>query len=209
MDVVRLHTTLLCRYLGLAGILLCLLWAFTPLADLATRWVGTRARLEPAQAIVVLASGGVGLDGALSQTSLRRVLWGVVLYRQGLAPLMVLSGGPSTGGRGEAETRAALVRGQGIPSTAILTESRGHTTHDEAVLFRRLLQPQGVRRILLVADPIDMPRAQGVFRRAGFEVLPAPTDPGHVSSPEARLGLLRHALLELLAWCYYRLAGYL
>jgi uncharacterized SAM-binding protein YcdF (DUF218 family) len=45
------------------------------------------------------------------------------------------------------------------------------------------LQPAGVRRIALVTDATHMPRAEAAFRRAGFEVVAAPTD---FPSPQAR-----------------------
>jgi uncharacterized SAM-binding protein YcdF (DUF218 family) len=190
------------RLLGLVGLLLFAVAAFTPLANRLNIWMAGLALLEPADAIVVLGRGGADTDGVLTNRSLRRTLYGIGLYGDGLAPVLVLSGSAE-----ETHARARLAQGLGVPSGAILRAASTNTTKGEAEQLRRLLLPLGRRRILLVADPIDMPRARAVMERAGFTVLPAPTAATGPSNPEARLGLLRDILSELAGWMYYRLAG--
>lgn len=190
------------RPLGLVALLLFAAAAFTPLASSLNAWMAGTARLERADAIVVLGRGGADTDGVLTNRSLRRVLHGVGLYREALAPRLVLSGSAD-----EIEARSSLARGLGVPAAAMLSAGPAHTTREEADRLRRLLLPLGHRRILLVADPIDMPRARATMEGAGFTVLPAPTAATGPSQPEARLGLLRDILIELAGWAYYRLAG--
>jgi uncharacterized SAM-binding protein YcdF (DUF218 family) len=190
------------RLLGLAGLLMFVVAAFTPLTNRLNMWMAGQATLEPADAIVVLGRGGADSDGILTNRSLRRTLHGIGLYGHGLAPVLVLSGSPE-----ETHARARLAQGLGVPSTAILRVVSTSTTKGEAEQLRRFLVPLGRRRILLVADPIDMPRVRAVMERAGFSVLPAPTAATGPSSPESRLGLLRDIVSELTGWVYYRLAG--
>jgi uncharacterized SAM-binding protein YcdF (DUF218 family) len=197
------------RALGAAGLLALGVAAFTPLANLLNAWMAGTPRLEPADAIVVLARGGVDADGVLTNASLRRALLGVSLYRVGLAPLLVFSGGITPDGLDEAGVRADLARGLGVPAASILTASPVRSTRDEGAVVRRLLEPRGVRRVLLVADPVDMPRTRAVFERAGFGVLPAPTASSGPSDPESRLNLLRDLAVEMVGLVYYRLVGYL
>jgi hypothetical protein len=53
-------------------------------------------------------------------------------------------------------------------------------------------------------------RARPLFERAGFDVRPAPSDAlSDFDAPEDRLALMRGIVKELLAWVYYRAAGYL
>lgn len=196
------------RALGVAGVLALGVAAFTPLANVLNGWMAGTARLEPAEAIVVLARGGVDADGVLTNASLRRTLLGVDLYRKGLAPLLVFSGGVR-GGQDESVVRADLARGLGVPDAAILTASAARTTREEGAAMRQVLTPRGIRSILLVADPVDMPRTRAVFERAGFTVLPAPTASSGSSDPESRLGLLRDIAIEVVGLAYYRLAGHL
>lgn len=185
--------------------------AFTPLPNLLANWLRTPSRLERAEAIVVLGAG-VRPDGTLGDSSIRRALLGILLYRNGLAPSLLLLGPPSPeGGPSEAEVRLELARGLGVPAEAILAESRAMTTREEAVRTKALLAPRQVRRILLVTDYQHMRRAQALFERAGFDVLPATTEEQSsvARGPEGRLELMRAVLGEVVARLYYRLAGYL
>jgi uncharacterized SAM-binding protein YcdF (DUF218 family) len=190
------------RLVGLAGLLLFVVAAFTPLANRLNIWMAGQATLEPADAIVVLGRGGADTDGVLTNRSLRRTLHGIALYGDGLAPVLVFSGSTE-----ETHARASLAQGLWVPSGAILRLASTNTTKGEAEQLRRRLLPLGRLRILLVADPIDMLRARAVMERAGFTVLPAPTAASGPSNPESRLGLLRDIVSELAGWIYYRLAG--
>jgi len=190
------------RILGLAALLVFVAAAFTPVSNWLNAWMAGAARIEPADAIVVLGRGGADSDGVLTNRSLRRLTHGIELYRERLAPLLVLSGtGEETG------ARAVLAEGLGVPATVIMQVSSVHTTREEAERIGELLLPRGRRRILLVGDPIDMPRARAVMERAGFTVLPAPTAATGPSLPEGRLGLLRDIATELGGLAYYRITG--
>ncbi len=190
------------RYVGLIALLLFAVAAFTPLANLLNTWMAGQAAEVPSDAIVVMGRGGADADGVLTNRSLRRLLLGVDLYNDALAPVLVLSG--STG---EAEARKALARGLGVPDQAMLVSAKARTTREEAAEIRKLLLPLGRDHILLVADPIDMPRSRTLMERAGFVVHPVPTAASGPSNPESRLGLVRDIAIELSAWTYYRLAG--
>jgi len=198
------------RLVGLAGVALFVTTAFTPLPNLLSRWAGSPAEPEASDAIVVLG-GSVWPDGVLSNSSMRRTLHGIGLYRRGLAPLLVFLGPARAAGPREAEVRAALARELGIPPEAILTEGDARTTREEALRVKALLSPRGIRRILLVTDPLHMWRARRVFQGAGFEVHAAPVAdfPTAEAGPGGRLNLMSRVLEELFARLYYRVAGYL
>jgi uncharacterized SAM-binding protein YcdF (DUF218 family) len=190
------------RYVGLIGLLLFVLAAFTPLANLLNIRMAGPAHIVPSDAIVVMGRGGADSDGVLTNRSLRRLLLGVDLYNGALAPVLVLSGSAP-----ETEARKALAREMGVPDKAILVSAKARTTREEASEIRGLLLPLGRQRILLVADPIDMPRTRVLMERSGFEVHPVPTASSGPSTPESRLGLCRDIAIELSAWAYYRLSG--
>lgn len=190
------------RCVGLSGLLLFVLAAFTPLANLLNIRMAGQAHIVPSDAIVVMGRGGADSDGVLTNRSLRRLLLGVDLYNGALAPVLVLSGSAP-----ETEARKALAREMGVPDKAILVSAKARTTREEASEIRGLLLPLGRQRILLVADPIDMPRTRVLMERSGFEVHPVPTASSGPSTPESRLGLCRDIAIELSAWAYYRLSG--
>jgi uncharacterized SAM-binding protein YcdF (DUF218 family) len=64
----------------------------------------------------------------------------------------------------------------GIARERILIEDRSRNTVENAVFSKRLVQPKPGERWLLVTSAYHMPRAIGVFRKAGFPVEPYPVD---------------------------------
>jgi uncharacterized SAM-binding protein YcdF (DUF218 family) len=120
-------------------------------------------RLLKADAIVVL---GCPSSAPLEQ----RVERGVQLYREGVAPVMLLSGG----GRGpepEAEImrRAALARR--VPEAALLLEPNARDTLGNARETAALMRARGWRTVALVSDRTHLPRAALLFRLAGVQVV--------------------------------------
>jgi uncharacterized SAM-binding protein YcdF (DUF218 family) len=184
--------------------------AFTPLADVLSVAISVSTRLEPADAIVVLGAAGVRRDGTLSDSSLRRAMRGIDLYRRGLASTLVFTGPRNLSGYAEGEVRATLAVDLGVPRAAIVVDTTARTTQEEGQRVAALLAPRAMRRILLVSDAEGMRRAARVFERVGFDVLPAPTAEPMVSerAPGARLVLTRLVATELVAFAYYHLAGY-
>ncbi len=59
-------------------------------------------------------------------------------------------------------------------SDGLRLEEQSRTTWENATLSAELLQPQGVRRVVLVTQAWHMPRARRSFEQAGFEVITAP-----------------------------------
>lgn len=204
------RTRLFLRGLGAFVLLVFLAAAYTPLVNRAYARMTPPPMLLPADAIVVLGAG-VSRDGVLGDNSLRRALHGILLYRRGLAPLVIFLGPRTRGGPVEAEVRARLARALAIPAESILALSSAETTRDEARVVKDVLEARGLRRILLVTGGPHMPRARALFLREGMEVLAAPDDEVSVEArrPEERLSLARYLLQEALARAYYRMAGYL
>lgn len=198
-----------CRLIGLAGVVVFLVTAFSPLVYRLNRWMAVSPQLVRSDAIVVLG-GSVSPSGMLSLESQRRTIHGIELYQRGLAPVLVLLGGRDEGGPSEADVRAEQARLHGIPADAILTETRAHTTREEAVRVKALLQSRGTRTVLLVTNAGHLARARPLFERAGFEVHAAPSDTFvEYDAPESRLALMRILIKESLGWLYYRVAGYI
>lgn len=139
--------------------------------------------LPPAAAIIVLGGGVRGQLAPNPWVDLNdagdRILYGAKLWREGHAPYLVLSGGrvDSTPGTSEAADMAEIAQALGVPREAILLEPRSRTTDENAQLTAELLQQRGIRGpLLLITSAWHMPRALGIFRHLGLEVIPAPTD---------------------------------
>jgi uncharacterized SAM-binding protein YcdF (DUF218 family) len=142
--------------------------------------------LPKAEAIVVLGGGAVstGLDeGVLQPFDLKgtadRIWYGARLYREGLAPVILVSGGNAlqeSPDSAEANAMALFLEDLGVPPDVILMETTSRNTSENALNSAEILQPMGFNRILLVTSATHMVRATRYFENAGFEVYPAPTD---------------------------------
>jgi uncharacterized SAM-binding protein YcdF (DUF218 family) len=121
-----------------------------------------------ADAIVVL---GCRVDdtGLPSQRMRRRMALAVALYRDGAAPLIVLSGG-GIGPVAEAAAMRDLAIDAGIPAAALLLEPDSRDTWANAANTAGLLKAAGKSRIVLVTDRLHLPRAALLFRRAGLDI---------------------------------------
>jgi uncharacterized SAM-binding protein YcdF (DUF218 family) len=199
-----------CRILGLVAVVALAVATLTPAVERLAVGYAEPAGIEPAEAIVVLG-GAFTPDGWLDAVSLHRLVEGMRLYRQGLAPLLVLSGSTPKVGPSEPEVRARLARDLGMPPAAILTVVGANTTYEESVLVAAALRPRGLRSILLVTGPLHLVRARAVFERAGFTVHPAPAIeiPLDAKNPPGRIGVARMLVQEIVGRAYYRLRGYL
>ena len=193
----------------IAGVLII---AATPVVNIAGRAYSVEPDLKPAGAIVVLGSG-ILKDGSLTYESQQRLLLGMRLYKEGLAPILVLSGPPKTGNSTapESTVRARIAVELGIPESKIFELKEVRTTRDEAQQTARLLAPFVARHVLLVTESMHMRRAKAVFEAAGFVVSPAPSDnfAAIAQSPIQRLILFENLLMHSAGLAYYRLAGYI
>jgi len=92
---------------------------------------------------------------------------------------IVISGGGGTvfgDGTAEAPIIAGFLSEVGVDPRRILIEEKSRTTFENARFSRELVSPRPGERWLLVTSAWHMPRAVGVFRKVGFEVVPCPVD---------------------------------
>ena len=194
-----------------------------------------QGELPGAQAIVLLGGGTRPQlpPRPMSEISEAgdRMVYAARLHQEGKAPIIVATGGfieffgatvPET------EAMAELLTQLGVPDAAILRESKAQNTYENGVLVRELLEPRGIKQILLVTSALHMPRSVAIFERQGFEVIPAPTDflvtwgePGRTVEPSLGGELIRwiptaenldfstRALREYIGMVVYRARGWL
>jgi uncharacterized SAM-binding protein YcdF (DUF218 family) len=139
----------------------------------------------PADAIVMLAGGvirGIAPPGVQWGNDANRFFTASNLAKAGKAKLFVISAGFNP--RDGRILRAEAVRNGILPDRIVVTP-QVLTTEDEARAVSKL---PGIHTILLVTSAYHMPRAVLLFRAAGIEVHPFPTDL-RASSP-FRLGPL-------------------
>ncbi len=190
------------------GFFLC---ALTPFSNFVSRQIAVHGSEQSAEAIVVLGAG-VMRGGILNDESMRRAVYGIQLYKKGLAPLIVFSGPRQEPfAASEARIRARLAESVGVPSDAIWEEANANTTREEALRISKSLEKRRVRKVLLVTESIHMKRARLVFLRVGLDVSPAPSDnfPDVLEGSRDRLWLAVRSAQESAALIYYRIAGFI
>jgi uncharacterized SAM-binding protein YcdF (DUF218 family) len=92
---------------------------------------------------------------------------------------IVISGGVGTfiySGLDEASLAKKLFVDIGITPERILVEPNSKNTWQNAVFSKTLVKPKAGERWLLITSAYHMPRSVGVFRAAGFDVIPWPVD---------------------------------
>jgi uncharacterized SAM-binding protein YcdF (DUF218 family) len=78
--------------------------------------------------------------------------------------------------RPEAEFAVRLLESLGVPKGRVVPEDKSRNTVENARFSRELAQPKPGERWLLVTSAYHLPRAMGIFRRAGFPVEAYPVD---------------------------------
>lgn len=171
------------RGLAWAGALIGLLLITPPLVRQLTLPLEafdppTAPALAQAQAVVVLGGGArryaPEFEGeTVNRLTLERLRYGARLARQTGLPILVTGGAPENRipeGRLMAQSLEQDFR---LPVRWV--EDQARDTAENARYSARLLQPDGVRRILLVTHAAHMARSVAEFEQAGFTVIPAPT----------------------------------
>jgi uncharacterized SAM-binding protein YcdF (DUF218 family) len=189
--------------LALAGLaLLPLLWLASLLAVLA--WE-RNDQARPAGAIVVL--GAAQYVGRPSPVLRARLDHAIALWRQNLAPIMIV-----TGGRGAGDTTSEAAVSQryairrGVPSDAILLETEGRTTSQSMEAVAALMGNRGRNDVLLVSDPFHMLRLTILARRHGLVPFasPTPTSPIAANRTERWKYALSESVKAPLAFIFER-----
>lgn len=135
---------------------------------------------QAADAIVILGGGTyfhapeyAGQD-TIGDATLVRLRYGAKLQRETGNPILVTGGKPLGNSISEAQQmRIALEQDFRVPVR--WTEDESGNTLENAHHSFLILQQAGIHKIYLVTHAWHMPRSAEVFRRAGFEVVEAPT----------------------------------
>ena len=156
----------------------------------------------PGDAAVVLGAAVWGDE--VSPVFRERINHAIELYRSGRVRKIIFTGGQ--GNRNElteaAEARQYAMK-NGVPARDILIEQHSHTTYENLVYAKQLADTNGLKRVLIVSDPMHMKRAVTMARDIGLEAYPSPTPTTLYQGWKSQLGSLVHETyyyLGYLAW---------
>jgi uncharacterized SAM-binding protein YcdF (DUF218 family) len=185
-------------FLLLLGALIALLAMFGTLCGLIDRQ-GSRDESQPAAAIVILGAW-VQADGRPSEDLFERTSHAVELYRQGLAPRIICTGGFSGDRLSAASVAKSVAVAYGVPAQAILLADGSLNTQGDAERAAAVLKKHGWQSALIVSHPLHLYRARLLFEQQGITVYTSPTNTDLTAIPlRWRLGYdVREALF--IAW---------
>ncbi len=218
----RLGRAMLVVGVGALGACLVLpvdFWAIRPLED---RFPQVTTPPDRVDGIVVL---GGALDELTSvdrgtptfTSAANRITSFLLLAKRYPQARLLFTGGSGAIEQGlasEADYARTLLDQLGLPPERVTFETTSRTTWENAVNSAALVRPQPAERWVLVTSASHMPRAVGVFRRAGWTVLPWPV--GYQSRDRiatwtlllgAKLATLDWAVHEWLGLVIYRIEG--
>ena len=163
--------------LGAALLALCLGLVYLAVTFFQV-WNTSRADdARPAQAIVVL--GAAQYSGTPSPALAGRLDHALALYEEGMAPLIVVTGGGQEGDiTTEAKTGYDYLRDRGVPDEEILLEVDGTSTYESLRAAQRFLEPRNVDDVILVSDPSHSHRARDIAEDCLLYTSPSPRDHG-------------------------------
>lgn len=154
-------------------------------------------------AIVVM--GAAQYDGTPSRQLAARLDHVVTLYAEGLAPVVVVTGGKQPADRfTEAEASRNYLVERGVPSEAIVMESEGRTTYESMQGVADLLAARGLASVLVVTDPFHSLRSRMIAEDAGLQAFVSPTPTSVVRGG----GEVRRHFLEAAGVAAGRLIGF-
>ena len=125
---------------------------------------------RPAQAIVVFGARAYA-NGTASDALADRVRTACDLYRAGLAPRIIMSGGPGEGRASEPEVMRALAQQLGVPASAIIEDRAGLNTEATVRNTRALMNGP----VLMVSHFYHLPRIKITCERYGIEAYTVPS----------------------------------
>jgi uncharacterized SAM-binding protein YcdF (DUF218 family) len=189
--------------LRLAIGLLAFGFAYLSIVFVQVWWAARRDGARPADAIVVL--GAAQFDGRASKILSARLDHAADLYRRGIAPVVVVTGGKQTGDRfTEATVSASYLHDHDVPERAILRETTGQSSWQSLSAAARFLKARHMTSVVLVSDPYHSARIEDVAHDVGLEAATSPTR----TSPITGAGVWRRMVTETIRVAAGRIFGY-
>lgn len=163
---------------------------------LAVFLFGQRDEARRADVIVVL--GAAQYDGRPSPVLRARLDHAIELYRRGIAPAMILTGGVGVGDTiSEAEVARRYASRHGVPLQSIWIERSGLSSDQSMTTVSRLMSRHGFGSAVLVSDPFHMLRLRVLAARLGLRAYSSPTrtSPIGLGSPAEWRYVLRESVI--------------
>lgn len=163
----------------------------------------THDSAKKSDAIVVL--GAAQYNGKPTPVFAARLDKGLELYKEGMAPKVVVSGGKQDADRvTEATAGANYLIARGVPDSAILREVHATNTWEELDSISTILKKRNLNSVILVSDGFHLARAATIAKQFGLSATTAVATESPIRGAAAR----RKLWSEAAALSAARIVGY-
>ena len=145
------------------------------LAYLSVRIEQQSFREEARPVDVILVLGAAEYHGRPSPVLRARLDHALTLYRSGIAPRIMTTGG--AGGERvftESTVGRSYLISRGVPSEAIIVETEGESTVHSVALTGEILRRMGLRSVVVVSDGYHIYRVKRMLESDGLAVYGSP-----------------------------------
>ena len=163
---------------------------FGVLASRIYSFGNTRSEASADAAIVL---GAAVWSSGVSPVFRERINHGIDLYQKGKVRKLIFTGGQGNPGE-PTESSAArdYALQSGVPAQDILIEEKSHTTYENIQYAKQVADAHGIKKVLIVSDPLHMKRAVLMAQDVGLRAEPSPTPSTRYQGLKSQLGLLAH-----------------
>jgi uncharacterized SAM-binding protein YcdF (DUF218 family) len=152
---------------------------------------GQSDQARPVDALVVM--GAAQYNGTPSLQLQARLDHALMLWNQGLADMVVVTGGKLPGDRfTEAEASTKYLTDRGVPVDRIEPENESHNTYDAMTGVAEILDDDA--SVLIVTDPYHSLRSRLTAQELGLEAYVSPTRTSPVQGGTARAREMKEAV---------------
>ena len=193
---------------------LVLLWigvAYGPVSRMLLPGLVRSDILRPADAVLVLGTR-MQTDGDPTAAQLARLLRGLEIVKDGLAPRLMITELPPPYASQRPFAEALLARFK--PEAELVDFGPTFNTRDEAVMAAEYLKKRGLKRIIVATSPTHTFRGAALLEAQGLEVMAAPSretrfDLENLDKSEERLFAFGTIIHERLGIWVYRRRGWI
>jgi uncharacterized SAM-binding protein YcdF (DUF218 family) len=154
------------------------------ISPLESDYAPLKGPVADARAVVVLTSGiqdlsHLGLGVVSDSSSLRRLVYGIKIYKKNSGMKLIIVGGRADPVRPQVSFGRVLgdeALELGVSEDDLLIEEESKNTYEGALNLSDNFNDSEGRRVVIVTSAFHMPRSVKLYRKAGFDVIPAPTD---------------------------------
>ena len=174
-----------------AVLILLILWSV--FAAVSIVLYAGRDDAAPADVIIVLGAGTNGY--APSPVFRERLNHAVMLYLEGYADTILLTGGLSPGNaHSDAAIAGQYLQSRGIPVEDILLEEQSTITQENLEYAKQIMDTEGLATAILVSDPLHMKRAMLMANDYEIEAFSSPTPTTRYQTWKSKLPFLMREL---------------